>query len=116
MLYVSECPPDSAGEVLSAIAESVVSPKITPWEMTDASVSRAGQAKHLVATSTPFFVFLETKKYIYDLDYGFQTREELCTWTCILTCNITVCLGGVVNFDGNACEGVRLGKQEDAAS
>lgn len=38
MVYVSECPPDSAGTVLSALAESVVSPKIVPWEMTDASV------------------------------------------------------------------------------
>lgn len=38
MVYVSECPPDSAGTVLSALAESVVSPKIVPWEMADASV------------------------------------------------------------------------------
>lgn len=38
MVYVSECPPDSSGVVLSALAESVVSPKIVPWEMTDASV------------------------------------------------------------------------------
>ncbi|CAM9122041.1 unnamed protein product [Pylaiella littoralis] len=37
MVYVSECPPDSAGTVLSALAESVVSPKIVPWEMADAS-------------------------------------------------------------------------------
>ncbi|CAM9616403.1 unnamed protein product [Ectocarpus sp. 12 AP-2014] len=37
MVYVSECPPDSAGTVLSALAESVVSPKIVPWEMSDAS-------------------------------------------------------------------------------
>eukprot|EP00903_Cladosiphon_okamuranus_P013215 g12326.t1 len=37
MVYVSECPPDSAGTVLSALAESVVSPKIVPWEVTDAS-------------------------------------------------------------------------------
>lgn len=40
MVYVSECPPDSAGTVLSALAESVVSPKIVPWEMSDASVRR----------------------------------------------------------------------------
>lgn len=39
MVYVSECPPDAAGMVLSALAESVVSPKIVPWEMSDASVS-----------------------------------------------------------------------------
>ncbi|CAM9968153.1 unnamed protein product, partial [Hapterophycus canaliculatus] len=39
MVYVSECPPDAAGTVLSALAESVVSPKIVPWEMSDASVS-----------------------------------------------------------------------------
>lgn len=38
MVYVSECPPESAGEVLSAIAESVVSPKMVAWEMADASV------------------------------------------------------------------------------
>ncbi|CAM9741122.1 unnamed protein product [Ectocarpus sp. 6 AP-2014] len=37
MVYVSECPPDSAGTVLSALAESVVSPKIVPWEISDAS-------------------------------------------------------------------------------
>ncbi|CAM9816496.1 unnamed protein product [Ascophyllum nodosum] len=41
IMYVSECTPESAGVVLTALADSVVSPKIVPWEMADASAKGA---------------------------------------------------------------------------
>eukprot|EP00904_Undaria_pinnatifida_P000474 jgi/Undpi1/10427/HiC_scaffold_29.g12877.m1 len=52
MMYVSECPPDSAGDVLSALAESVVSPKIVPWEMADATAKLSQIILHRHAGST----------------------------------------------------------------
>lgn len=35
---MADCSPEAANVVLGAIAESVVSPKIVPWELKDAKV------------------------------------------------------------------------------
>ena len=45
-MYVSECTPESSGVVLTALADSVVSPKIVPWEMADASVRATRERTH----------------------------------------------------------------------
>lgn len=38
MTYIADCPPESAETVLGAIAESVLQPKIVPWELKDGKV------------------------------------------------------------------------------